>query len=88
MILSLLLQKKESHLRIFAPGCLGPEVASYEPAPHRGDGRSSIDVNATYFKQKKSKTLTTAVGITASPGASWRNNFNTQQPRETLKIGL
>jgi hypothetical protein len=44
MILSLLLQKKESHLRIFAPGCLGPEVASCEPAPHRGDGRSSMEV--------------------------------------------
>jgi hypothetical protein len=40
MILSLLLQKKESHLRISAPQQL--RGGALRAAPHRGDGGSSI----------------------------------------------
>jgi hypothetical protein len=41
MILSLLLQKKESHLRISAPQQL--RGGALRAAPHRGDGGSSIN---------------------------------------------
>ena len=41
-----------------------------------------------FFKEKCLRKPYRYLGITASPGASWRNNFYTQQPCETLKIEL